>query len=68
MNLLCSIGVGSVQYNVYDGPENPTWSDQLLHAPRAFYHFIQNLCDAFGYKFVFTVFAVYGLQQGNCYR
>jgi folate/biopterin transporter len=53
-----------VKYIVYQPPENPTWVDKLLHMPRSLVHFVHNLSTAFGPKFVFVVFAIYGLQQG----
>lgn len=53
-----------VKYLAYTPPENPTLLDHILHIPRSLNHFFHNLSTAFGKRFVFVVFAIYGLQQG----
>jgi hypothetical protein len=45
-------------------PAHPTWKDYLLFVPNAVFMFLNRLCDAFGFKFIGLLMAVYGLSQG----
>ena len=53
-----------IRYSVFAMVGNPTYIDYILYLPRNLIHFLMNLCNAFGWKFVVIVCIVYGLQQG----
>jgi hypothetical protein len=54
----------NIVYEVFEPTEDPTCMEWLLNYPRSGIHFLKNLSQAFGWKFVFLVCMVYGLQQG----
>lgn len=54
----------TIRYSVFAMVGNPTYLDYVLYLPRNLIHFLMNLCNAFGWKFVVIVCIVYGLQQG----
>lgn len=45
-------------------PDNPTIKDYFTYIPLNIIHYFKNLSNAFGWKFVTIVGAVYGIQQG----
>lgn len=55
----------NITYEVFTFSKNPTIWDYIFYIPMNLGHFMRNLTKAFGWKFVFIVCAVYGLQQGT---
>eukprot|EP01041_Mallomonas_annulata_P003967 gene3967-7905_t len=54
----------SNEYFPYAFPSNPTIFDYIFFVPLAINHSITNMSRAFGWKFVFMIVIVYGVQQG----
>ena len=54
----------SVRYTSYSMKSEPKLWDWIIYMPSNLHHFFQNLASAFGWRFVFMVCVVYGIQQG----
>jgi hypothetical protein len=55
----------SIRYTSYSMKSEPRLWDWIIYMPLNLVHFFQNLASAFGWRFVFMVCAVYGIQQGE---
>jgi hypothetical protein len=53
-----------IEYETFKWKSNPTLLDWIFYIPLNLQHYLKNLSKAFGWKFVFIVCTVYGLQQG----
>jgi hypothetical protein len=54
----------NITYEPFVWVKNPSLLDRLMYVPVNMSHFLRNLSKAFGWKFIFLVCMVYGLQQG----